>query len=63
MMKDERSVTSKSVPFIINPMPVQFKSLQHGQKGCIFQQAFKFTYYIKTCVPSRKKIITIKLKN
>jgi hypothetical protein len=28
-----------------NPLPVQFKSLLHGQEGCIlFQWVFKFTY-------------------
>jgi hypothetical protein len=29
----------------LNPLPVQFKSLLHGQEGCVFfQWAFKFTY-------------------
>jgi hypothetical protein len=28
-----------------NPLPVQFKSLLHGQEGCVFfQWAFKCTY-------------------
>jgi hypothetical protein len=30
---------------LVNPLPVQFKSLLHGQEGCIFfQWTFKFTY-------------------
>jgi hypothetical protein len=31
--------------FLINPLPFQFKSLLHGQEGCVFfQWAFKFMY-------------------
>jgi hypothetical protein len=33
------------IALIINTLPVQFKSLLHGQEGCLFfQWAFKFTY-------------------
>jgi hypothetical protein len=26
----------QNVEFIFNPLPVEFKTLLHGQKGCIF---------------------------
>jgi hypothetical protein len=47
----------------INPLPVLFKSLLHAQEGCVF-----FSGHLNLCttpeigLPSRKKIITIKLK-
>ena len=39
----------------VNVLPLLFKSLLHGQKDCVFQRAFKFTYCNETGLPSRKK--------
>ena len=46
-----------------NPLPVQFKSLLHGQKGCVFFSGhLNLRTTPETGLPSREKIITIKLK-
>ena len=40
----------------LNPLPVQFKALLHGQKGCVFfQWAFKFTYCTRNRSPLQGK--------
>jgi hypothetical protein len=46
-----------------NPLPVQFKSLLPGQKGCVFFRGhLNLRTAPETGLPSREKIITIKLK-
>ena len=48
----------------LNPLPVQFTALLHGQKGCVFFSGhLNLRTTPETGLPSRKKkIIKIKLK-
>jgi len=48
---------------LFNPLPVQFTALLHGQQGCVFFSGhLNLRTTPETGLPSRKKIITIKLK-
>jgi hypothetical protein len=47
----------------INPLLVQFKSLLQGQEGCVFFSGhLNLSTTPETGLPSREKIVTIKLK-
>jgi len=62
--KDKEKLVTVALSSTFNPLPVQFKALLHGQKGCVFSSGhLNFRTAPETGLPSRgKKIITIKLK-
>jgi hypothetical protein len=48
---------------LFNPLPLLFKSLLPGQEDCVFFIGhLNFRTAAETGLPSREKIITIKLK-
>jgi len=49
-------LSRQSIPVLFNPLPVQFKALLHGQKGCVFFSGhYIYVLHQKQVSPPGKK--------